>query len=127
MAIKELTKAEEQVMHILWGLKRGFLKDIIEGFPKPGPAYTTVSTVIRVLVRKRFVGFNTYGKINEYFPLITKASYFNNTVRPSISGYLSDTPALFTSYFAHAKLDLSELQEIKELIDEKIKKLKSKK
>ena len=70
MAHKELTKAEEQVMQILWGLSKGFLKDIVASFPKPRPAYTTVSTVIRVLVKKNFIGFKTYGKINEYYPLI---------------------------------------------------------
>jgi BlaI family transcriptional regulator, penicillinase repressor len=126
MALKELTKAEEQVMQIMWDLKQGFLKDIVERFPKPRPAYTTVSTVIRVLVKKKFLGFRTYGKINEYFPLIQKPEYFNSRIRPVISNYFDDSPSILTSYFADTKLNLSELQEIRQLIDEKIKKLKNK-
>jgi len=73
--MKELTKAEEQVMHYVWKLKKGFLKDIIEQFPEPKPAYTTVSTVIRVLVKKGFIAYNTYGKIHEYYPKILKNEY----------------------------------------------------
>lgn len=127
MEKKKLTRSEEQVMHILWELGRGFLKNIVERFPEPRPAYTTVSTVIRVLVKKGFIGFRTYGKINEYYPLITKAQYFNSRIKPSISNYMEDPAAIFASYFSNTKLSLVELQEIKELIEEKIKKLKTKK
>lgn len=127
MEKKKLTKSEEQVMHILWELGRGFLKNIVERFPEPRPAYTTVSTVIRVLVKKGFIGFRTYGKINEYHPLITKAQYFNSRIKPSISNYMEDPAAIFASYFSNTKLSLTELQEIKGLIEEKIKKLKTKK
>lgn len=127
MEKKKLTRSEEQVMHILWELGRGFLKNIVERFPEPRPAYTTVSTVIRVLVKKGFIGFRTYGKINEYYPLITKAQYFNSRIKPSISNYMEDPAAIFASYFSNTKLSLTELQEIKELIEEKIKKLKTKK
>jgi BlaI family transcriptional regulator, penicillinase repressor len=123
MAHKQLTKAEEQVMQ----LERGFLKDILESFPNPRPAYTTVSTVIRVLVKKEFVGFKTYGKINEYYPLISKNDYFNSRLKPIISEYFTHSTSNFVSYFASSKLNLSELEEIQQLIDEKIKKIKSKK
>ncbi len=74
--MKELTKAEEQVMQYLWKISKGFLKDIVEQFPEPKPAYTTISTVIRVLVKKGFVAHNTYGKIHEYYPLVEKSDYF---------------------------------------------------
>jgi BlaI family transcriptional regulator, penicillinase repressor len=123
---KELTRAEEQVMYCLWDLEKGFLKDIVEKFPEPRPAYTTVSTVIRVLVKKEFIGFKTYGKVNEYFPLISKAKYFQSKMKPIVSNYLSGSPATLTSFFHNAKLSLTELEEIKELIEEKIKKLKKK-
>jgi BlaI family transcriptional regulator, penicillinase repressor len=127
MAIRELTKAEEQLMQILWGLGRGFLKDIVEKFPAPRPAYTTVSTVIRVLVKKGFIGYKTYGKINEYYPLISKPDYFNSRVKPMISNYLKGSASALASYFTNAKLNVSELEEIRELIDARINKLKSKK
>ncbi len=79
--MNELTKAEVQVMHYLWELEKSFLKDIVEAFPEPRPAYTTISTVIRVLVRKGYVGFNTYGKVHEYYPKISRKAYFRKHVK----------------------------------------------
>jgi BlaI family transcriptional regulator, penicillinase repressor len=126
MESKELTKAEEQVMQYLWSVQKGFLKDIVDRFPRPKPAYTTISTVIRVLVRKGFIGFNTYGKIHEYYPLITKRDYFQNHVKTIIDNFFNGSAPEFASFFANDKLNLSELEEIKELIEEKIKMIKSK-
>ena len=123
---KSLTKAEEQIMQYLWDLQKGFLKDIVEKFPEPKPAYTTVSTVIRVLVAKGFIGFKTYGKINEYFPLIDKQKYFTSRLKPMVSNYLNNQEA-FASFFTNENLDLSEMEEIKKIVDQKIKALKAKK
>ena len=127
MENKQLTRAEEQVMHYLWEIERGFLKDVIEKFPEPKPAYTTVSTVIRVLVKKEVIGFTAYGKTNEYFPLISKNDYFKSRLKPIITNYFSGSTSNFASYFADQKLNISELEEIRQLVDEKIKKLKAKK
>ncbi len=127
MEQKTLTRAEEQVMQFLWQLEKAYLKDLVEQFPEPRPAYTTISTVIRVLVKKGFIGFRTYGKINEYFALISKQKYFQSRVRPMISNYVSDNPTAFASFFANEQLNLEELEEIKKLVNEKIKKLKNKK
>src|SRR5687767_12880512 len=127
MEQKSLTRAEEQVMQYLWGLEKGYLKDLVEQFPEPRPAYTTISTVVRVLVKKGFIGFKTYGKINEYFPLISKQKYFQRSVKPMISNYLSGAPSALASFFSNDQLNLTELEEIKKLVDEKIKKIKSKK
>ena len=127
MESKELTKAEEQVMQFLWKINKGFLKDIVDQFPVPRPAYTTVSTVIRVLVKKGFIGYNTYGKINEYYPLVSKNDYFRNHVKSIIANYFHGSAPEFASFFANDQLKLSELEEIKEMIEEKIKKIKTKK
>ena len=124
---RELTKAEEQVMQYLWELGKGFLKDVVEKFPEPRPAYTTVSTVIRVLVKKEFIGYKTYGKVNEYYPLISKSRYFQSRIKPIISNYMSGSPSSVASFFSNGKFSVSELEEIKALIDEKIKQLKSSK
>lgn len=121
-----LTKAEEQLMQYLWDIQKAFLKDIVEKFPEPRPAYTTVSTVIRVLVKKGFIGFKTYGKINEYFPLIDKQKYFTSRLKPMVSNYLN-SPEAFASFFTNENLNLSEMEEIKKIVDEKIKALKRKK
>lgn len=122
---KSLTKAEEQIMQYLWDLRKGFLKDILEKFPEPRPAYTTISTVIRVLVTKGFIGFKTYGKINEYYPLIDKQKYFTSRLKPMVSNYLNNQEA-FASFFTNENLDLSEMEEIKKIVDLKIKALKAK-
>jgi BlaI family transcriptional regulator, penicillinase repressor len=127
MKNKTLTRAEEQVMQYLWSLGKGFLKDIVEQFPNPKPAYTTVSTVIRVLVKKKFIGFKTYGKVNEYYPLMPKQTYFNSQVKPIISNYFGGSSATFASYFANEQLSLTELEEMKDLIEDRIKKMKTKK
>lgn len=127
MENKELTKAEEQVMQYLWKLKKGFLKDIVDQFPEPKPAYTTVSTVIRVLVKKGFIGYNTYGKVNEYFPQIAKSDYFKGHVKSIINTFFNGSAPEFASFFANEQLNLSELEEIKTMIEEKIKNIKSKK
>jgi len=127
MENRELTKAEEQIMHYLWDMEQGFLKDIIDKFPAPRPAYTTVSTVIRVLVKKEFVGYKAYGKTYEYYPRISKTHYFRSRLKPILSNYFSGSPSDFASYFTHERLNLSELEEIKQLIEEKIRKLKAKK
>jgi BlaI family transcriptional regulator, penicillinase repressor len=125
MEFEKLTKAEEQVMQYLWEIEKGFLKDLVEKFPEPKPAYTTVSTVVRVLVRKNFIGYKTYGKTNEYSPLISKQAYYKNHVKPILSNYLNDSPAALASFFANEKLNLSQLEEIKKLVDLRIKKIKS--
>lgn len=127
MESKELTKAEEQVMQFLWKINKGFLKDIVDQFPAPKPANTTVSTVIRVLVKKGFISYNTYGKINEYFPLISKNDYFKNHVKSIITNYFHGSTPEFASFFANDQLNLSELEEIKKMIEDKIKRIKSNK
>ena len=125
MESKELTKAEEQVMQYLWKIKKGFLKDIVDQFPDPRPAYTTVSTVIRILVKKEIIGYNAYGKIHEYYPLVSKKDYFQNHVKLIIDNFFDGSAPKFASFFANERLDLSELEEIKKLIEERIKNLKS--
>ena len=125
MKSKELTKAEEQVMQYLWDLGKGFLKDVVERFPEPRPAYTTVSTVIGVLVRKGFIGYTTYGKVREYYPLIAKKDYSGNRVQSIIDHFFDGSAPAFASFFTQNDLSLSDLEEIKALIEEKIESIKS--
>ncbi len=121
--MKELTKAEEQVMQYLWKLKRTFLKDIVEQFPEPRPAYTTVSTVIRVLVTKQFIGFKTYGKIHEYFPLVSKSEYMGTQFKETVKDYFNGSVTNFATFFAgDTNLNLTELEEIRRIVEEQIKK-----
>lgn len=123
--MNKLTKPEEQIMHYLWKLKKAFLKDIVDEFPEPKPAYTTISTVVRVLVKKQFIDYKTFGKTREYYPLITKKKYFNEYMQDVIYSFFNGSSGKFASYFTkNENLNLSELEEIKLLIEEKIQKIK---
>lgn len=117
----ELTKAEEQVMQYLWNIKKGFLKDIVEQYPEPRPAYTTVSTVVRVLVKKKAIGYNTYGKVNEYFSLVNKNDYSRRYMKTLVQNFFNNSQQQFASFFTkESDLSISELEELKALIDQQI-------
>jgi BlaI family penicillinase repressor len=125
-SVKELTRAEEQVMRYLWKIKSGFLKDIIEQYPEPKPAYTTVSTVIRVLVKKGFISYRTYGKTHEYYPLISRDRYFKNHFKTLVKNYFSDSPQRFVSFYTEkVNLDVEELEEMIVIIKKQIRKKKA--
>jgi len=122
--MKELTKAEEQVMHYIWKLEKCFLKDIVDMFPEPKPAYTTISTVIRVLVSKKFIDYHTYGKIHEYYPLVSKTDYFRAYFKGVVKNFFSGSVSSFASFFTNDEdLSLTELEKMKKLIEQKINKL----
>ena len=121
--MKELTKAEEQIMQYLWKIKKGFLKDIVEQFAEPRPAYTTVSTVIRVLVKKGFIKFNTYGKLHEYYPAVDKKEYSKKFLKSWIGSFFNNSNKKFASFFMQDEdLNLTELEEMKKMIEEQIDK-----
>ena len=73
--MQELTKAEEQVMQVLWHMEKAFVKEVIAQMDEPKPAYTTVSTIIRILEKKGFIGFVAFGKTHQYYPIISKETY----------------------------------------------------
>jgi predicted transcriptional regulator len=125
--MKELTKAEEQVMQYAWKLEKAFLKDIVEQFPEPRPAYTTISTVVRVLVKKEFLKFHTYGKIRQYYPTVSKDTYFRRHMKEVIGNFFSGSPSKFALFFANNDdLNLTELEKMKGMLESKIEKLKAK-
>ena len=100
MEIKELTKAEEEVMQILWRLKRGFIKEILEKFDEPRPAYSTVSTIIRILQEKGFVNYKVYGRTFQYFPVISKDDYRKTQMSSFVRNYFSNSYQKMVSFFA---------------------------
>jgi len=111
--MKELTKAEEQIMQELWLLEKAFVKEIVDKLPEPKPAYNTVSTIIRILEKKGFVDHYAYGKTHQYFPLISKTDYTKSYFRNFLSGYFSNSFQEMVSFFAKEdKMTLSELEEI---------------
>ncbi|MCW0483542.1 BlaI/MecI/CopY family transcriptional regulator [Gaoshiqia sediminis] len=100
MTMKELTKAEEQVMQLLWKLEKAFVKDLIEQMPEPKPAYNTVSTIVRILEKKGFVGYEAFGKTHRYFPLISKKEYTRRYMKNFMKGYFSNSFKEMVSFFA---------------------------
>lgn len=118
MELKELTKAEEQIMQILWDLEKGFVKDVIDLLPEPKPAYNTVSTIIRILETKGFVGHQAFGKSHQYHPLISKEDYKSFATEKLLSGYFSNSVENMFSFFVkEKKLNLKEADEIMKLIE----------
>ncbi|MGM1429028.1 BlaI/MecI/CopY family transcriptional regulator [Sphingobacterium lactis] len=115
--LKELTKAEEQIMHELWEMEGGFVKDIIERLPEPKPAYNTVSTIIRILETKGFVDHESFGKSHRYFPKIEKEEYKKLITGKLLKGYFENSASSMLSFFLEEKkLDVQDLDEIMKLI-----------
>ncbi|MBU1010363.1 MAG: BlaI/MecI/CopY family transcriptional regulator [Bacteroidetes bacterium] len=120
--MKELTKAEEQIMQVLWKLKKGFVNDLLDQLPAPKPAYNTVSTIIRILERKGFVGHTAFGKTHEYYPLIDKKEYTRFVSKSLLNNYFSNSMGQMVSFFSREKgLSIAELEALKEIIDTEIK------
>ena len=117
--MEELTKAEERIMQIMWGLKKAFVKDIIEELPDdPKPPYNTISSVIRILVSKGYINYKAYGKTYEYFPAISKAEYRKIKIQKIMSGYFGNSPASLVSHIVNEeKLSKEEIKQLKDLIE----------
>ncbi len=122
--MKELTKAEDQIMHILWTLEKAFVKDIVEQMPEPKPAYNTVSTIVRILEKKGFIGYKAYGKTHEYFPLIPKEKYTRFYLNNMVKGYFNGSVQNLVSFFA--KENNMDVQDI-DLLMKELEELKNKK
>jgi BlaI family transcriptional regulator, penicillinase repressor len=126
--MKELTRAEEQIMHILWYLDKAYVKDIIERLPSPKPAYNTVSTIVRILEKKGFVGHEAFGKTHLYRPIVAKEDYTQAFLQSFVKNYFDDSYQELVSFFARDKnLTVSELEEILTTLREEIKKQKAEK
>jgi BlaI family transcriptional regulator, penicillinase repressor len=124
--IRELTKAEEQIMQVLWELEKGMVHDILDRFPEPKPAYNTVSTIVRILEQKGFIDHKAYGRTYEYFPLVNKKDYTRTYFRHFVSNYFENSYHSLASFFTkEEKLSIRELEEIKQLMDDEINKQKN--
>ena len=111
--MKELTKAEEQVMQVLWQMEKGFVKDILEKLPEPKPAYNTVSTIVRILEKKGFVGYQAFGKTHEYYPLVKKEKYTKQYLKNFVGSYFGGSYKQLVSFFAKQEnMDLKQLDEL---------------
>lgn len=122
----ELTKAEEQLMHYIWKLKKAFMKDLIDSFPDPKPAGTTVATLLKRMQDKGFVGYTLYGNSREYHALVSKTDYFTKHVNGIIKTFFNDSVSQFGSFFAKdTNMSTQELEDLRKVIDEEIKRKKN--
>ncbi len=125
MTMKQLTKAEEQIMRVLWKIKKGFVRNILEELPQPKPAYNTVSTIVRILQTKEFVGHEAFGKTHQYYPLIDEDEYKEQYLKKFVKNYFKNSYKELVSFFAEEKnVGIDELEEIVKLIQKEIHKQK---
>lgn len=111
--MKELTKAEEQIMQVLWEMESALVKELIERLPTPKPAYNTVSTIVRILEQKKFVSHTSEGKSHKYHPLISKKDYTKMFMKGFVSRYFSGSYQQMVSFFTKEdNLSLDELEEL---------------
>lgn len=121
----QLTSSEEQIMQYLWQVKKGFMKDLLERFPEPKPASTTLATLLKRMIDKKFVSYTLIGNNREYFPLVTKTDYFSKHVNGLIKNFFNDSASQFASFFTTAtNLSEKELENLKTIIDLEIQKKK---
>lgn len=119
MAARELTKAEEEIMQILWPLKEAIVKDIPDQMPAPKPAYNTVSTVVQVLEGKGFITHKAYGNSYVYFPLVAEADYKQFTFDKMMKNYFNNSYQSLVSFIANEKkMDINELNGLSVLIEQ---------
>lgn len=117
---KQLTKAEEQLMQVLWDLGEASVQDIIDQLPEPKPAYNTVSTIIRILETKDFVAHKAKGRGYIYFPLVKKTDYSNQSLNKLVDGYFGGSFKSMVSFFVNKNdVDLKELETILEAMNDK--------
>lgn len=118
----QLSKSEEQLMQYLWKRGKAFMKDLLEDFPDPKPATTTVATLLKRMADKGFIDYTTIGKSREYFPLVRKSDYFSKHVNGLIKNFFNNSASQFASFFTkETDLTNEELEELRKIIDQQIK------
>ncbi|WP_294220265.1 BlaI/MecI/CopY family transcriptional regulator [uncultured Chryseobacterium sp.] len=117
----KLTDSEKDLMDILWEKEKAFMKDILESYPEPKPATTTIATLLKRMQNKDFVGYKLYGNSREYFPKIAKGEYFKEEMSSMIDRFFNSSVTQFASFFtSNAKLSQKQLKELREIIDRQI-------
>jgi len=117
-----LTNAEEQIMKLLWRLDKAFIRDLLNEFPEPKPATTTVITLLKRMIDKGFVSYKVYGNSREYFPLVKKTDYFSDHINGLIKDFFNNSTAQFASFFTNeTEMNKEELKELRDLVDQKLK------
>ena len=119
--MKEITKAQEDLLKALWEIKEGAISDLLDSLEEPKPAYNTVATVIKVLEKKGYVSHKTYGKTHVYFAVVSKKDYAQHLLKDTFKGLFNGSLNLMVSSFVKNKdVSLRELEELKEMLEKEI-------
>lgn len=117
-----LSETEEQLMDIIWEGKEIFFKDIMDAYPDPKPANTTIATLLKRIQDKGFAGYNLFGNSRQYYPLIDKDAYFGSYLKNMVKSYFDNSALNFASFFTKSSgMSESELQELRDLVDKELK------
>ena len=116
----QLSNAEEQVMRYIWKLERAYMKNILDEFPEPRPATTTVSTLLKRMTVKGFIGFEQHGSNRLYYPLVKKTDYFSQHLKGLINDFFNNSSNQFASFFT-SEISEAELKELRDLVDKQLK------
>ncbi|WP_422862003.1 BlaI/MecI/CopY family transcriptional regulator [Flagellimonas sp. W118] len=117
-----LSKSEEELMNIIWKQRKAFMKDLLDAYPDPKPATTTVATLLKRMIDKGYVAYKSFGRSREYYPLVKKQDYFSKQVKGLIKNFFNDSPSQFASFFTkETNLSKEELESLRRLIDDQIK------
>ena len=118
--MQKLTNKEEEIMHILWKLEKAFVKEVLAEVQEEKPHYNTLSTIVRNLEEKGYVGYKAFGKTHQYFPIITKEAYRKRFMNTAIESYFNNSYKNVVSFFAkEEKISVDDLKEIIKLIENK--------
>jgi len=119
----KLSKTEEELMNIIWKQQKAFLKDLLDAYPEPKPAITTIATLLKRMTDKGFIAYKSYGRSREYYPTVKKKDYFSKHVNGLIKNFFNDSASQFASFFTQeTDLSKTELEDLKKLIDKELEK-----
>lgn len=118
----QLSNSEEQLMEFIWKQEKVFMKELIENYPDPKPATTTIATLLKRMQDKGFVAYTLFGNSRQYYPLVKKSDYFSKHVKGIIKNYFNNSPMQFASFFTTStNLTTSDLEDLKKIVDQEIK------
>jgi len=118
----KLSKTEEELMNHIWKLEKAFMKNILNSYPEPKPAPTTIATLLKRMTDKGFIAYNLFGKTREYYPLVKKKDYFSKHINGLIKNFFNNSPAQFASFFTEeTHLSEKELKDLRKVVDNQLK------
>lgn len=118
----QLSQTEEELMQYLWKLDKAFMKDLLDEYPEPKPAPTTVATLLKRMTEKGFVDYEQMGRSRQYYPLVKKSEYFSKHVNGLIKKFFNDSAPQFASFFTReTDLTKKQLEELQDIVEQEIK------